>query len=142
MDFAFIRKSLRRLSWSAPRRDPKHRLGRRGERAAAKYLKRHRYRVLLRNYRCPAGEIDLICSQGDTLVFVEVKTRSHDEAQDPQEGFRKVQWRRVENAARFFLMRGPLQARPARFDLVTVVWPPGGEPTIEHFEDVFQPRRP
>ena len=116
-------------------------MGLRGERVAARFLRRHRYRVLVRNYRCAAGEIDLICTQGDTLVFVEVKTRTSDVAADPQEAFRPPQWRRIERAARHFLMQGSAQHRPCRFDLVTVFWPPDGSPHIEHFQDAFQPRR-
>jgi putative endonuclease len=117
-------------------------LGRRGERAAARYLSRQHYHILIRNYRCVAGEIDLICSEGDTIVFVEVKARTSDEAQDPQEAPRKSQWRRIESAARYFLMQRGAEDRPCRFDLVTVVWPPRGSPQIEHFEDAYQPAHP
>ena len=141
MNFAFIRRRLRSPSWPAPRRDRRHGLGRRGERTAARYLRRKHHHILVRNYRCAAGEIDLISADGDTLVFVEVKTRSSDTAEDPQETFRRAQWKRVERAARFFLMERSAQDNPCRFDLVTVVWPPRGSPQIEHFEDVFQPRR-
>ena len=89
----------------------------------------------MRNYRCAAGEIDLICSDHDTIVFVEVKCRTSDHAQDLQEALRIPQMRRIENAARYFLME------PCRFDVVTVLWPHHGAPQIEHFQDVFQPCR-
>lgn len=141
MSFESIRKRLRRLSWRDPPRDVRHRLGRRGERAAARYLKRKHHKVLLHNYRCVAGEIDLICVQGDMIVFVEVKTRSSDEAADVQEALREPQWTRIERAARFFLMERSAQERPCRFDLVTVLWPPRGSPVVEHFEDAYQARR-
>ena len=100
MNFASLRNSLLRLSWRAPQRNRRHALGERGERVAQRYLSRRKYRVLAKNYRCPAGEIDLICSQGRAIVFVEVKTRSSDQVQDPQEAIRPNQWRRIENAAR------------------------------------------
>ncbi len=141
MNFASIRERLRKLSWPVPRRDPRLLLGLRGERTAARYLRRHHHRILVHNYHCVAGEIDLICSDGDTIVFVEVKTRSSDVAEDPLEAMRKTQWRRIENAARYFLLQRSVQDRPCRFDLVTVVWPPRGSPRIEHFVDAFQPRR-
>jgi len=108
---------------------------------ARRYLSRRKYRVLAKNYRCPAGEIDLICCQGQAIVFVEVKTRSSDQAQDPQEAIRPSQWRRIENAAYYFLMRHGLADRACRFDVVTVVWPDRGAPQIEHFEDAHQARR-
>jgi len=127
---------LRSLSWRSRPSDDRLRLGRRGERAAAKFLKRRRCRVLVRNYRCPAGEIDLICSDADAIVFVEVKTRTGDDAQDPQEAITPGQWRRIENAARYFILSRSVEHRPARFDVVTVLWPADGKPHIEHFVDV------
>ena len=140
MNFEFIKTRLPNLHWPARRRSHKLLLGRRGERAAARYLKRHHHRTLVRNFRCVAGEIDLICSHGDTIVFVEVKTRSSNVAEEPQEALRQTQWKRIENAARYFLMQRSVQDRPCRFDVVTVVWPPRGSPQIEHFQDAFQPR--
>ncbi len=139
MNFAFIRKTLASLFSQARPPDQRHVLGRRGERAAARYLRRRGHRILARNFRCVAGEIDLICADGDTLVFVEVKARSTDQAAHPHEGFRKPQWRRVANAARFYVMQRSAQQLPCRFDLITIVWPPGGRARIEHFADAFQP---
>jgi len=141
VNFESIRKRLRNLSWPVHRCDPRLAFGSRGERAAARYLKRQHHRILTRNYRCAAGEIDLICADCDTIVFVEVKTRSSDTAEEPQQTLRKTQWRRIENAARYFLMQRSAQDRPCRFDVVTVLWAPRGSPRIEHFEDAYQPRR-
>lgn len=141
MSSAFLRRIFRSLSWPVHRRDDRSELGRRGERAAGRHLRRKRYRILTRNYRCAAGEIDLICSQGDTIVFVEVKTRAGDEKQEPQEAVRRKQWRRIGNAARYFLMQRGVYDRPCRFDVVTVVWPPHDAPHIEHFPDAFQAAR-
>lgn len=137
MNFAFIRR-LPNPSW-LPRRSDEHlRLGARGERAAARYLKRRHHRIIARNYRCPVGEIDLISIHEDTVVFVEVKTRSSDEAEDPVEAVRPGKWARVERAARYFVAHELKADHPYRFDLVTVVWPPRGKPIVEQFEDAFQ----
>lgn len=141
MSFASLRRRLLRLHWRGRPRDRRHALGARGERAAKRYLLRQNYRLLARNYRCPAGEIDLICSQGHAIVFVEVKTRTSDHVQDPQEAIRPNQWRRIENAAHYFLMRQDLVGRACRFDVVTVVWPDRGSPRIEHFANAYQARR-
>lgn len=113
----------------------------RGERAATRYLTRRRYRVLARNYRCAAGEIDLICVHDRAIVFVEVKTRTTDQAQDLHEAIRPNQWRRIENAAHYYVMQHDLSDRACRFDVVTVLWPPRGSPQIEHFENAYQSRR-
>src|SRR5829696_5629567 len=69
-----------RRSSPSPERheDPRHRLGREGERLAARFLRKHGYKILYRNFRAPhGGEADLVCRDKgtDTLVFVEVKTR-------------------------------------------------------------------
>ena len=92
--------------------------------------------MLVRNYRCPAGEIDLIVSDQKTLAFVEVKTRSDEDFVDARESVRQTQWDRIRRAAHYFIHRYDAHRRPARFDLVIVVWPPRGWPEIEHIEDV------
>lgn len=95
---------------------------------------------MTRNYRCGVGELDLVTVDGDTIVFVEVKTRSSDSAQDLHEAVRHVQWVRIERAARQFLHERTTKDHPCRFDLVTVLWPARGSPTIEHFVNVHQAR--
>lgn len=112
-------------------------LGRRGERTAARYLKKHAgHRIIAINHRGPAGEIDLITQDGDTVVFVEVKTKQSDEAGDPLEAVTPAKMRQIERCARHFLMvRG--WSAPCRFDVVGVVCPAKGRPQIEHFANAF-----
>lgn len=141
MNFAFITRSLRNLSWPRRRFSPHLVLGWRGERAAVSYLKRRGHRIIARNYRCPAGEIDLIATRDDTLIFLEVKTRASCEAEDAHEALRSHQRGRIEHAARYFLRARNVGNCPCRFDLITVIWPARGGPLIEHFEDAFRPRR-
>ena len=141
MSFASIRKRFASLLWRARRPDDRLDLGRRGERAAGRFLQRKNHHILARNYRCALGEIDLVCADGDTLVFVEVKTRSSDVSQDVQEAIRPDQWRKIERAARFYLTRQKVHDPPCRFDVVTVLWADAGPPSIEHFEDVYHPRQ-
>ncbi|MBZ0172002.1 MAG: YraN family protein [Phycisphaerales bacterium] len=59
--------------------DPRKRLGGRSEKLAASFLRRKGYRLVAHNYVCPAGEADLIVVDGDTIVFVEVRTRQEGE---------------------------------------------------------------
>jgi putative endonuclease len=113
------------------------RLGPTGERIAAKYLRRHGHRILMRNYRCPAGEIDLVAAQGDTLVFVEVKTRSSDDLAMPEDAVDAAKRRQILRAARYFLAQMKAQHLPIRFDVVAIVLPPRGAPQIEHFIAAF-----
>ncbi len=118
-------------------------LGPYGEKLAAKFLKRLGYRILKQNYHCLAGEIDIIAADGDTLVFVEVKTRSDDTASHPEDAVGLLKRRQVVRVAKFFLARMQAQHIPARFDILAIVVPPGrrARPLITHFKDAFQPCR-
>lgn len=116
-------------------------MGIRGERAAARHLRRRRYRILARDYRCFAGEIDLIASQDATIVFVEVKTRQPDEDRGDQLPVRVEQRGRIMRAARYFMTHPAAADRPCRFDVISVSFPVRGKPRIEHYEDAFQPER-
>lgn len=114
-------------------------LARSGERAAAKALKRAGMRILARNYTCPAGEIDIVSRDGDTLVFVEVKTRRSSAVADPEVNVHHHKRRQLTRVARFFLNTHAKRDVPCRFDVVAVVMPDKGKPTIEHFVDALAP---
>jgi putative endonuclease len=116
-------------------------LGRRGEKQAERLLRRKRYRIVCRNYRCPAGEIDLIALDGKIVVFVEVKTRSSDELADPADAVNLEKQRRLSRSARCFIQQTDSQDRACRFDVVTIVVQPDAKLDIEHYEDAFAPRR-
>jgi len=99
--------------------DGRHRLGRRGERVAEKLLRRAGLVVLARNWRGGGGELDLVFLDGNTLVFVEVKTRSA-EFDDPRHPVAVAQRTRIRHAAHAFRRRYGVPDLAARFDLVTV----------------------
>ena len=112
-------------------------LGERGERAAARYLKRRGYKILARGNRLAPGELDLVALDRDTVVFVEVKTRRSTDAGHPDEAVGPAKQRRLTRLAVTFLKRHGLLERPARFDVLAVTWPEGQRPTIEHFQNAF-----
>ena len=113
-------------------------LGRRGEEAAERYLRRRGYKVLARGKRLRPGELDLVMLDGRTIVFVEVKTRQSQEAGHPAEAVDATKQRRLTRLAVTFLKRHGLLEYPARFDVVAVTWPGGrGRPQIEHFPNAF-----
>lgn len=118
---------------------PLDRLGARGERAAARFLKRMGYRIVARGVRSRLGELDLVAVDGRTVVFVEVKTRTDTDAGSPLDAVTPEKQRRVTQAALAFLKyRGLLEHR-SRFDVVSIVWPPGErEPQIEHVVNAFE----
>ena len=114
-------------------------LGDKGERLAARWLRRHGYRILHRKYRVIDDEADLIAldPDGSTIVIVEVKTRSSQEP-PPEEGIgRTKQFRLARLAARLARQR-PFRDRPIRFDAVAVVWSERGKPQIKHFVAAFE----
>jgi len=116
-------------------------LGRDGESLVRKHLKRRGYRILARNYTCPVGEIDIICLDGQTIVFVEVKTRSSDADAGPEETITRAKQRQLARVARFWLETHGRPQCAYRFDAVGVVMPPGKTPIVSHFVDAFVPAR-
>jgi putative endonuclease len=114
------------------------RLGARGERAAARFLKGLGYRIVARGVRSRMGELDLVAVDGRTVVFVEVKTRAGTDAGQPLDAVTPEKQRRVTQAALAFLKyRGLLEHR-SRFDVVSIVWPADARaPQIEHIVNAF-----
>lgn len=108
-----------------PRRPPtSDALGRRGEREAAKALRRLGYRILARRLRTRGGEVDLVAAEGDTLVLVEVKAslaREDGPVRAPSERVDGRKRRRLAGASSA-LRGGALGGRPHRIDVVAVVF--------------------
>ena len=110
-----------------------------GEREAARFLRKKGYRIRQMQMRNRLGEIDLIALDGKTIVFVEVKSRSSAGQGAPHEAVTADKQRRLTNAALAYLKRHRLLERPSRFDVVSIVWPPGAaRPSIEHFPSAFE----
>ena len=112
-------------------------LGKEGERVAERYLQKKGYVLVERNYRCPAGELDLIVLDRRVVVFVEVKTRTGLGFGSPLEAVEFRKQRKMIQVAQFFLAEKRLQQRDARFDVIGVSWL-GREPVVEHIENAFE----
>lgn len=112
-------------------------LGKEGERVAERYLQKKGYMLVERNYRCPAGELDLIVLDRRVVVFVEVKTRTGLGFGSPLEAVEFRKQRKMIQVAQFFLAEKRLQQRDARFDVIGVSWL-GREPVVEHIENAFE----
>ncbi len=91
--------------------------------------------MLVRDFDCPLGQIDLICLDRDTIVFVEVKTRVQSDREFPEKIVSQMQWSRIEMAAKAFLSRHQTRPCPCRFDLVIVDATDKKHPRFEHFEN-------
>jgi putative endonuclease len=107
-----------------------------GEDLACASLERIGLRILERNFRCRAGEIDVIARDGDTVVFVEVKERgslSHGQAVEAVTAAKRL---RVVRAARIYAATRGLSEAPLRFDVVGIDWTPEG-PRVRHERGAF-----
>jgi putative endonuclease len=112
-------------------------LGILGEELAFHELRRRGYKILLRNYECALGEIDLIAKEKGALVFIEVKTRSSDAMGSPAEAVTLEKRRQIVRVAKYYLKRYGISDRACRFDVVSVRMSPNKEPTIEVLESAF-----
>jgi putative endonuclease len=111
--------------------------GKRGEELAAAYLAEAGYRIIERNYRCLFGEIDIVAEEGETLVFVEVKSRRSDAYGDPQLAVGRQKQRKISMISANYLAERHLPHRPARFDVVAVKLLPAGH-RIELIRNAFE----
>ncbi|MBI1249161.1 YraN family protein [bacterium] len=127
------------LTWLRAWWKPKS-LGQRGEDYACRYLKKKGYKIVARQDRSRLGEIDIVAVQQRTVVFVEVKTRSDDEKGSPDQAVDRDKQERLTRAALAFMDRHDLLGNcAARFDVISIVWPPGqSRPEVRHFESAFE----
>ncbi len=113
--------------------------GTRAERAAARFLKKLGYRILVRNFACDLGELDLIVLDQRTIIFVEVRSTEEADGSRPAASVDDAKQKRLTRLALYFLQKKRLLNQAARFDVLTVSWPGGqSAPVIEHFKNAFE----
>lgn len=116
-------------------------LGAVGEELAVRFLQAQGYQLLVRNYTCGLGEIDLVARDGGYLVFVEVKTRRSDLKGLPAEAVTPRKRRQVIKTAKAYLQaRLAVDEADCRFDVVSVLLRRGEEPVVEVIRDAFGER--
>ncbi len=111
-------------------------LGEKGEELAVKFLKKQGYKIIRQNYRTPIGEIDIIAKDGETLVFIEVKTRESIEYGMPFEAINRLKKRKIANVALLYLKKFK-EMPPCRFDVVSIYYEKG-KPEFELIKDAFE----
>jgi len=110
-------------------------LGELGESLAENHLLKKGYKILAKNYVYDKAEIDILARNSDTLVVVEVKTRSTPDFGDPQSFVKPKQIRQLVKAADFFLNDNNLDLE-TRFDIIAIIKNKAGI-KVEHLEDAF-----
>jgi putative endonuclease len=111
--------------------------GRKGERIACRFLLRHGFDILARRYQGRSGELDIVAFEKETLVFVEVKTRSSRDFGEPYEF---VDWQKqqiLRRVAEQFIADNDLGNYSYRFDIVAVVIPAGKGAEVELYRNAF-----
>lgn len=107
-----------------------------GEQLACDYITKRGYQIITRNFRCRYGEIDIIAQHGDTIVFVEVKTRSPQAIAEGRESVSKSKQRKLRTTAEFYLTR-LRDNTPARFDVIEITTDNGKVERIELIDNAF-----
>lgn len=111
-------------------------LGRKGERRAAWFYRLRGYRILERNARLPAGEIDLVVRRGRTIVIAEVKTRQTKVAGEGHEAVDRRKHERMIKLGDQYAARHP--EAQLRYDIVSIYWT-GWRFVVTHYPDAFRP---
>lgn len=111
-------------------------VGRHGERIAARHLTDAGWTILDRNWRGESGELDIVASEGRTLVVVEVKTRSGLGFGHPAEGVTAPKLARLRRLAGQWLASHEGSWAAVRIDVVAVLLPPAGAARVEHLRGV------
>ena len=111
-------------------------IGNHGEQVAQEYLLQQGYQILETNYRCKMGEIDIIAKDGNTLVFVEVRSRSSTQYGSPLDTINRTKQQKIRKAAEHFLFTKRKQNAYCRFDVVAIVWT-DDHPQIQLIKNAF-----
>ena len=111
---------------------PQQDLARRGEDLACRYLEQQGLVVLSRNWTCRDGELDVVAVEGGQLVVCEVKTRTAPAWGRPDEAVDERKLSRLRRTALRWLGAHQVGWCPVRVDLISVLWPPGSEPEVQH----------
>ncbi len=110
-----------------------------GEKLARDFLKKKGYKILETNYRCSEGEIDIVSRQRDSLVFVEVRTKSNLDFGTPQESITVTKRNHLERSAYNYLKSHPDSPESWRIDFIAVELDANGQmKKIEHLENAFE----
>ncbi|MDO8282410.1 MAG: YraN family protein [Thermodesulfovibrionia bacterium] len=111
-------------------------LGEKGEGVAVTFLQKSGYKILEQNFKTFLGEIDIIAQDGETLVFIEVKTRESLLYGQPFEAVNKTKRRKIANVALLYLKKLK-ETPPCRFDIVSICYE-NMKPEIELIRDAFE----
>lgn len=117
--------------------DTRKKLGNRGERIAANFLRKQGYQIIEKNYHSLLGEIDIVAKEGESIVFVEVKTRRSTDFGLPEEALSYDKRRRLSKLALNYLAHRRIEGSNCRFDVVSILMDNNKVKHIELIENAF-----
>ena len=119
----------------------KQQFGKLSEKLAVKFLKKQGYKILSLNYRCPLGEVDIVGLEKDTVVFIEVRSRSNSSCGMPMETINFDKKKHIIRTALYYQKRYNLYDYNVRFDIVSVLKDETTQKlSIELIKDAFDER--
>ena len=110
-------------------------LGKEGEKIAVNYLLKNQYQILELNWRFQKAEVDIIAQKNDILICIEVKTRSSDFFEDPQDAVKKKKIKLLVEAMNEYVISKDLDVE-VRFDIIAIT-KTNNQFEIEHLENAF-----
>lgn len=120
--------------------DPRQLLGAAAEDLAARFLEAQGLDIVARNFRCKAGELDLVCTAGELLVVIEVRRRTHAGFGGAAASVGAAKQLRIRRATQYFLLRErQWRQRRLRFDVIALSGGRTGAPVIDWIRDAFRP---
>lgn len=122
---------------NTPKQTASTSFGNKGEKIAANYLSQKGYQILHTNWHWRHKEIDIVAQRNNTLVVVEVKTRTNNFWEEPKQAVNRAKQRNLIDAAEAYVNKFNINL-DVQFDIVAIVWNRGSY-TIEHVEDAFYP---
>lgn len=112
-------------------------VGLQGEKAAARYLENKGYKIIDKNWKCCIGEIDIVALYEDTLIFVEVKTRTSIRTGLPEDAVNAKKRKKYESMAAFYLQDHDFVDMVIRFDVVGILVVDKSKALVRHHVNAF-----
>ena len=113
-------------------------IGDKGEDLAASYLEAKGWLIFDRNYRFEKAELDIVATDGNYIIFVEVKTRSNTYFGRPEEYVTPTKEGHLNKAAEAWIYERKMETAVCRFDIISIVQKGNSAPEITHYKDAFR----
>ena len=118
--------------------DNRQKIGVMGEQLAANYLRKTGKKILCTNYRCRYGEIDIIARDQETILFIEVKSRTSNTFGPPAAAVTMHKQQQIIKTALYYLTEKNLSDTAVRLDVIAVLFQREQEPCIEYISNAFE----